>query len=136
MKKTAGQIEKDVFNLLKASELKTLINGGIYYNGTRPFDSRKEDIIITFLTGRNSQIQTGVVILNAYVSDIDNGGGKFVKNKSRCDTLEDKLNKFIESNSLSSEYKMELDEIIKTLKEDGINQHFVHTRIRFYRTTF
>lgn len=135
MKKTAGNIEKDFFNLLRASELKDFF-AGIYYNGTRPFNSQKEDLVITFLTGRNKQIQTGVVILNAYVPDVDNGNKKYVKNKKRCDEIEFKLNSFIEANSLSDEYKIELDEIIKTLKEDGIDQHFVHCRIKFNRTTF
>ena len=73
MSLTAGQIESKVYELLKNSTLKNIIGGDVYLEGTRPNDSKSEDIVISFLTGRDGDIQTGIVVVNAYIPDIDNG---------------------------------------------------------------
>mgnify|MGYP000881321398 CR=1 FL=1 len=136
MKATAGQIESKVFQLLKDSSIN--INGKIYKEGTRPIDSKKEDAVVTFQTGTDAQIQSGIVVINVYVPDIDNGQNKGVKVKDilRCNEIEALLQSFSESVSVSGEYKFNPDKIIKTYKEDGIEQHFVNLRLKFKRSTY
>lgn len=137
MSKTSGAIEQDIFDLLRNSSLKNLISGNIYKSGMRPMDAQTEDIVVKFLTGRDYQIQDGMVNINAYVADIDNSSGKgtLVKNTRRCNEIADALNSFVKDNFIINEYKLELDEIIRTLETEN-EQHFVNCRVRFKRITF
>lgn len=134
MRKTAGEIETDIYNLVSNSTIKNFIGGTIYREGMRPFDSIEEDAVITVLAGTSEEIQTGYVNVNVYVPDIFNN--EPVKNISRCIAIEKHLRDFIRSNTLSNEYLFEADSIIKTFKEEEINQHFVNLKIKFKRTTF
>lgn len=137
MKLTAGQIESKVYDLLSDSLLKTTIGGKIYKEDTRPVDSKNEDIVISFLSGRDDQIQSGIVVVNVYVPDIDNGVNKGVKikNVSRCEELEQALNEFSESISIHEDFKFKTDRTIQTYKEDSIQQHFVNIRLKYKRST-
>lgn len=136
MKLTAGQIESKVYDLLSDSLLKTIIGGKIYKEDTRPSDSKNEDIVISFLDGRDDQIQSGIVVVNAYVPDIDNGDrGIKVKNIERCIELEHALNLFSESISIHEDFMFKTDKTIKTFKEDDIQQHFVNLRLKYKRST-
>jgi hypothetical protein len=138
MRKTAGEIETDVFNILKTSVLKSTIKGLVYREGIRPIDSKVEDAVISFLTGVDGEIQTGVFNLNVYVPNIDNGQNKgvLVKNVSRCLEIERICENLVESISLSGDYKFSLDSIIKSFKVDDIDQYFVNCRLKFKRSTF
>lgn len=138
MKKTASQIESDVFGLLNSSSLKTTISGKIYKEGVRPIDAKTEDAVITFISGMDGQIQTGVLNVNVYIPGIDNGTNKgvLVKDVSRCTNIESVLNSIAHSLSISSEYKFQLDRIVQTFKVDEIEQYFVNCRLKFKRSTF
>jgi len=137
MKLTAGQIESKVYEILSSSLLKTTIGGKIYKEGTRPLDSKNEDIVISFVSGQDNQIQTGIVIVNAYVPDIDNGANKGVriKNVGRCEELEEALNTFSESISIYEDFNFKTDKTIQTYKEDNIQQHFINLRLKYKRST-
>jgi len=138
MRKIAEDIEEDVFNLVKADAIADLITGNVYKNGTRPFNSVLEDIVVTFLAGVDGQKQRGILNINAYVSNIDNGNEVFVKDILRCKTIGTALNSFKESVMSSriilnpTGYRFLSDEsIIQTFEEDEINQHYVNLRLKF-----
>lgn len=134
--KTSGQIEQDIFNILKNSALKGIVKGSIYKKGTRPFNATTEDLVINFLTGKDYQIQTGIVNLNVYVQDINNGNsGMLIKNVVRCNQIEQALMEFTESIRLSNEYFFERDETIHTLESEN-NERLVNCRLKYRRTTF
>ena len=134
MRKTGGSVEEDVYTLIKNSSLKTSIQGSLYREGMRPINSVNEDAIVSFLSGLDGQIQTGVLNLNIYVPDIVSDKQK-VKNISRCSELEVLANTFIQSLSLSGDYQFELDKMIQTFKSQDIEQHFVNCRIKFNLST-
>ena len=48
MRKVSEEIEEDVYKLVKANALSTLIGGKVYRNGMRPFDAKSEDICSLF----------------------------------------------------------------------------------------
>lgn len=130
MTKTGGQIELDVFNLLK-DELNEQIKGGVYLQGTRPFDSKNEDVIISFMTGIDADIQTGVLNINTYVPDIDNGNEKLIKDIARCNEIEAFMLSLVEK--AKSEYQFFLGQTIRTFAETEINQHFVNVKLKYKR---
>ena len=135
MRKTGAEIEADIYAIIKASSIKTTIAGTIYKDGMRPMDAKTEDAVVSFLTGTDGEIQKGVVNLNIYVPDIDNGGGQLVKNTARCKTLEVLVNGIIQALK-PAEYRLQLDSIIQTFPTEGLKQHFVNTRIKFELATF
>lgn len=131
-KKTAGMVEGDVFALIRDSELMREVAGGLYKQGTRPFGSREEDVEVVFLTGSGGQIQEGIVNINIYVPNIDNGmgAGLLTKDVRRCVELEGALCRFMEGVSLFGEYHTEIDEMVRTLQ--GENEcYLVNGRLRF-----
>lgn len=138
MRKGGTSVEKDFFQALKSSQLKTMITGKIYYSGTRPMDSSSEDAVISFLTGDMDQIQTGFVNVNVFVPNVDIGGnsGVKVRNVARCEQLEIALTEWIESISLLGEYKIKADSPPQSKPVDSIDQHYINCKLNFSRTTF
>lgn len=134
MKKTGSEIEADMFELINSSALKTAISGSVYKTGMRPLNSKTEDVVIAFIAGLDAQIQTGVVRVNVYVSDIDNGTGVFVKNSSRCKALEILTNGIV-LGFTPGEYRFQLGGMIQTVKAEGLNQHYVSANIKFQLST-
>jgi hypothetical protein len=135
MRKTGSEIEADVYAIINASALKTAVNGNVYKEGIRPLGAKTEDIVVSFLTGLDDQIQTGVLNVNIYVPDIDNGEKVLVKNISRCKALEIIANTLIQGLK-AGEYRFKLASIIQTFKADGISQHFINCKIKFQLVTF
>lgn len=135
MRKTASQVESDIYALLLASELKTKIGGSIYKEGMRPVNAETEDAVLSFLAGLDGQIQEGVLNLNIYVKDIDNGERDLVRNITRLRELEATANSFIQG-LVASEYRISLGSTIQSFKAEGIKQHFVNVKIKFELITF
>ena len=138
MRKVAEEVEQDVFGLIQSDPIAALISGGIYRQGMRPFNSKSEDIVVSFLTGLDGQKQTGIVNINCYVPDIDNGQQLLVKDVGRCKTLAIALNTFKEELMTSdialdrSGYKFfPGDSMITTYEEKEIDQHFINMRLKF-----
>lgn len=125
--KTSKQIQGDIYNLLKASTLSTLISGDVYRQGYRPRDSKLEDAIVIFTAGFAEQIQTGVVTINIFVPDIDPySNGVCVENGARTAEVEQLAQQWVDSLSCAvSNYKFRLQSTITTDEEPDINQHFV-----------
>lgn len=133
MAKTAKQVESDVRKLLQDSTLYTMISGEVYRNGLRPRDSQKEDAVVIFSTGLSNQIQTGVVIVNLYVPDIDPyGNGVLVENGSRVERLEQLAQEWVDS--LTAEvscYRFRQQQTIYTEAETDISQHVIVIRLSY-----
>ncbi len=132
MKKTGEEIELDVFKLIKSSSIATEIGGDVYRSGMRPYNSNDEDCVVGFLTGLDGQIQEGVVNVNVYVPDVDNGSQLLVKDISRCTEIAG-IMRDITSSLISSEYYFSIDAMIKTyrVEDDNVTQHYVNTRLKF-----
>lgn len=88
-------VEQAVYKLVKSSTLATDISGGVYFDGDRPHQSQKEDIIIKFIAGRGEQEQKGIVLIRIFVPDIDlHRKGIFTPNRPRIRELIDKAATF------------------------------------------
>ena len=129
--KTAKQIQGDIINLLKGSDLEKAISGKVYRNGLRPTNSTKEDIIVTHTAGIGEQLQSGVITLNIFVEDVTMNKQK-VENGKRTAELELlALNWFQGIEQSSDTYYFELKETIKTTKDNSRSQHFVVIKLNY-----
>ena len=136
MKKTASQIEADLYKYFK-DKINPLINGQTYRNGVRPLNSQKEDCIISFLTGLDGQYQTGVVNINIFVPMVKNNDNKYRKDFVRCDAIEQALMPIIEEAETDlRNYRLQLHQMIQTFEETDIKQFFINAKIKFRYNTF
>lgn len=69
---TTFELKSIVYQIVKSSNIKSVINGDIYLN-TRLFNSNKSDVVIGSLQVPNQVLQPSVVLINIYVPDIQNG---------------------------------------------------------------
>ncbi len=137
MTKTGQQVEDDIYGMLKNSPIAELINGQIYKDGMRPRDSNLEDAVVKFVTGLDNQIQTGTVVINIYVPDIDPfDNGVLVRDITRCTEIETTACTWVKSLTTAvSDYRFSLAQTIYTEKEEAIGQHFVSIRLNFQLLT-
>lgn len=134
MKKTGTEIEEDVYLMICRSDLSTILRGKVYRDGMRPINSEDEDAVVKFLTGLDHQVQSGVVLINIYVPNLDIGTGYKVKDVARCKMLEKSVSDIIDGLSLP-EYDVFLDGIPQTFEVEGLKQYFVNARVNFRRIT-
>ena len=100
----------------------------------RPRNSRLEDIVVTFVAGLcESSIQTGVVVVNIYVPDIDPYcNGVLVENSSRTEEIEAAAARWVTTLTCDkSNYKFRLAATIQTFEDIDIHQHFVSVRLGY-----
>lgn len=136
MKKTASQIEADLYKYFK-DKIDPLINGQTYRNGVRPLNSQKEDCVISFLTGLDGQYQTGVININIFVPMVKNNDNQYRKNFVRCDAIEQALMPIIEyAETDLRNYRLQLHQMIQTFEETDIKQFFINAKIKFRYNTF
>nr|DAK71991.1 MAG TPA: hypothetical protein [Caudoviricetes sp.] len=136
MKKTASQIEADLYKYFK-DKINPLINGQTYRNGVRPLNSQKEDCVISFLTGLDGQYQTGVVNINIFVLMVKNNDNQYMKDFVRCDAIEQALMPIIEEAETDlRNYRLQLHQMIQTFEETDIKQFFINAKIKFRYNTF
>ncbi|MEB3041269.1 hypothetical protein [Capnocytophaga gingivalis] len=136
MKKTASQIEADIYKYFK-DKINPLINGQTYRNGVRPLNSQKEDCVISFLTGLDGQYQTGVININIFVPLVKNNDNQYRKDFVRCDTIEQALMPIIEEAETDlRNYRLQLHQMIQTFEETDIKQFFINAKIKFRYNTF
>ena len=138
MKKTGSSFEEDIYKQLLTSNLAKGISGKVYRKGMRPRNSIKEDVIVTYKTGLDGQIQNGFIVVNTYVPDILSGMDK-LQDISRCKSIETLSSQFVETLKIGG-YKFELTNNIQSfqLEESAkdYEQHFVHIEIYFEYVTF
>lgn len=120
-----------LYKLLRDSSVKAEISGDIYYEGDRPADSDKEDIIINTVTlTQDFYPQLGDSNVNVYVKDsIISIGGKQqrVVNRARLKQLTELVIGVIRDSrvkGLKANLRWQ-----RTLQEADINQTFVNIRI-------
>ena len=136
MKKTASQIEADLYKYFK-DKINPLINGQTYRNGVRPLNSQKEDCVISFLTGLDGQYQTGVININIFVPLVKNNDNQYRKDFVRCEAIEQALMPIIEEAETDlRNYRLQLHQMIQTFEETDINQFFINAKIKFRYNTF
>ena len=136
MKKTASQIETDIYKYFK-DKIDTLINGQTYRNGVRPLNSQKEDCVISFLTGLDGQYQTGVININIFVPAVKNNDNQYSKNFVRCEAIEQALMPIIEeSKTALRNYRLTLHQLIQTFEDTDIKQFFINAKVKFRYNTF
>ena len=133
MSRTASQVQGDVYNFLKSSELAQSLSGQVYRRGYRPRDSRLEDAEIIFTTGLPGEIETGVVTINIYCPNIDPyNNGVFVENGQRISEIEKAADLWVKTLVASrSNYLFSLKEAIHSTADEDLNQHFVVVKLRY-----
>lgn len=132
MIKSELQIEQDVYDLLR-DELKSMIDGEVYRQGTRPIDAQTEDAVIAVSDASAEQIQLGHVQINVYVPNIGN-----MPDKARMTELSEQHENLCEMmNELTTdEYRFYPSRAARPFEVPELRQHFVNFEIEFERTTF
>lgn len=74
-------IIEEVRGRLEVSGLFNL-SGGYYMSGMRPFNSNREDCVVSMNSGLDGQIQEGYLTVNVYVPDIPYSDGQY-----HCNTV-------------------------------------------------
>ena len=134
--KTATQVEKDFFRLVKASPIATAIGGKVYRDGTRPRNSKAEDAVVTFVAGLDGQIQDGVVVLNVFVPKKPFGTDTDpIKDIARIDTLSQIIRDWLETNPAAPEYLLPRKNrpTIKDNEDPQTGEVYIHVRMTFKR---
>lgn len=128
--KTAYQIQSDFYNLLRQSDLAKQISGKVYREGYRPKGSQQEDAIVIFTTGTPAQIQQGRITINIYTPFVD-FNGTLVENGKRCEELETKTQRWVDSITGTTPYLIRLTETIHTNQDQDIHQSFVIVKLEY-----
>lgn len=92
----------------KSSSLKALINGGIYKEGFRPTNSKKEDVCISTISLTQDNPQVGLFNINTYVKAKKQrieGVDEFVPDSEKLSNISDTIRELIETELLSEEFK-------------------------------
>lgn len=134
MRKTGLAIEEYIHGLLKGQ---VVVSGGVYRNGTRPFDSDVEDVVVSFLTGRDSLdgfSQSGVVNVNAYVPMRNFGGPLLVKDVKRCEELEEAISQLVDAHR-TGDFLLVLDGTPTTFSEEGFSVVNVRVKYKYNKLT-
>ena len=134
--KTATQIEKDFYHLVKDSPIATAIGGKVYRDGTRPRNSKAEDAVVAFVAGLDGQIQDGVVVVNVFVPKKPFGKDtEPVKDIARIDALSQIIRDWLDTRPGSPEYLLPKKDrpTIKDYEDPQTGESYIHTRITFKR---
>lgn len=131
---TSKSVQRDIFNALRDSDLARGVSGRVYYDGTRPRDSRLEDIEVVFTYGTtDGQLAQGVVTILVYFNDIDPfDNGVTVEDIERAVELEALCADFVSSiRETLTQYKIGLQQAILTQEQIETSQHFVSVRLTY-----
>lgn len=113
------------------------IGGRVYYRGLRPICTNptayKEDAVVAFLTGTSGDIQNGTCLVNVYVNDIQAAkSGLYYQDKKRCREIAELLELFPDfANRNDADLYFKQSDMVATLAEEEINQHFVSLKMEF-----
>lgn len=134
---TSDALEIVLFDCLKQFVLEELpIKGRVYYRGSRPIQANpsdySEDAVVGYLTGVGADVIEGTCLVNVYVKDIIASSGLPYKDKVRCVEIADKLMLFPSfANKAQGSVYFNRREVIETLAEESIKQHFVSLKMDF-----
>lgn len=130
-RKTPLDVERDIYLLVKSSPLFAGMN--VLREGVRPLGSPSGDVVVAHNAGLDGQTQEGVVNVNCYVADKDNGAGP-VKDIGACSEIAGRCQEFIET-AVLEDYDMRLESAIRTYRVKDAEQHCVNMRIEYRRTS-
>lgn len=130
---TAHKVQDDIMALLRESELVDYVAGEVYREGYRPRDSRKEDIVVIFVTGAPEQVERGAVTLNIYVPDITPyNNGVYVEDGLRVSQIEHLADLWVQSlKARRTNYRFNLLRTISTMREEATHEHFVVVQLEY-----
>lgn len=130
---TAHKVQDDIMALLRESELVDYVTGEVYREGYRPRDSRKEDIVVIFVTGTPEQVERGAVTLNIYIPDITPyNNGVYVEDGLRVSQIEHLADLWVQSlKARRTNYLFNLLRTISTMREEATHEHFVVVQLEY-----
>ena len=129
-------VEKRLFDAVSEYVLNHMpIGGRVYYRGLRPIAKAgdfEEDAVVAFLTGVNGDVQSGTCLVNVYVPDTQAQSGTYYTNKLRCAEIAELLEDFPDfANHLDKDLYFKQSDMIFTMAEEEIAQHFVSLKMEF-----
>lgn len=83
--KSDGAIKTDVYRYINESGFMNNVNGKLSKT-MRPYNSHKEDVVISILANEGTQLQTAIINVNIYIQDQD-VDGQFEENTIRVDEI-------------------------------------------------
>lgn len=131
--KTALDVLQDVKAMLQGSELEYSINGSIYFEGTRPKDSTKEDAVLVYTQGTSRQVEQGTITILVFVPDLPQQGGHTAPNLKRIIQIERKSAEWVQTlrGSKSRGYLFRVVQAIAHYPQPEIKQHFVSLKLDY-----
>lgn len=135
MGRTAGEIRGYFRELLKGSGLIGAVTGGLYFGGTRPRDSRVEDVTVMWSGGVTGEVESGTVTINIAVADMDPyKDGVLVEDIGRTDLLSRLASEWVEKvEGEEMEYLLSQKEPVHTIWDYERGEHLVVVRIDYRR---
>lgn len=126
--KTAEEVEGDIYTAV-SKYLKGRIDGEAYRRGARPTNrGDKEDAVVSFLSGLDGQVQTGVVVVNVYVPNERRGDHYSVKNVARSTAVSRTLLNMLKEMRISG-YDLRTERTVQTEEDNGATR--VTLRIKY-----
>lgn len=125
--KTDIDIKDDIYMFIKGSKLHKAVTGKLSKT-LRPFNSLKEDIVISVLSNQNGQIQDAFVNVNIYVADLirDN---QPEEDSKRLRTLCDLAKSLLEVGR-GNDFRFVLDSQ-RVMKVNGSDEHFINNKLLY-----
>ncbi|WP_394265191.1 hypothetical protein [Bergeyella zoohelcum] len=71
---TEIELRSLVWKKIKASNIKSIINGDVYLQGNRPFNSDKTDVVIAGLTASNFSVIPATILVRIFAKNIQSNG--------------------------------------------------------------
>lgn len=131
---------QDLYLKLVQGGIGNVITGDMYLK-KRPFNSETEDCVVSFLSGRDGQTQTGIVTVNIFVPNVavsDNGGYQ-AEDFVRTELITRLLNQVIHDPTIMAKgrYLWKPNTIVSVfeLEQADEHAHFVHVEIQFTNNT-
>ncbi len=129
MMKSDIDIKDDIYKHIKGSALEKAVTGKLCKASKRPFNSNKEDIIISILDNGSGQMQEAFVNVNIYVKD-NIRDGEAEMNDMRCRELCKIAIQVLETGHGES-YRFTLKKQ-RVLEVNGKNEHLINNKL-FYK---
>lgn len=126
--KTAEEVEGDIYTAV-SKYLKGRIDGEAYRRGARPTNrGDKEDAVVSFLSGLDGQVQTGVVVVNVYVPHEGRSDTYTVKNVARSTAVARILLNMLKEMRING-YDLRTERTVQTEEDNGATR--VTLRIKY-----
>jgi hypothetical protein len=130
---TAEQIEQILYERVKEAALP--ISGDVYYRDMRPLyegdAQHKEDVVVAVSGGQGGDLIKGTCVVNVYVPDILTNSGQYYKDIKRCREISAMLDVLPKQIRTGSSVYFTRSELIITLAEPNLNEHFVSLKMDF-----